>query len=126
LIALGAINRDGAADVARSTIGLAVRTGAAKPDIGSVEALRRVLLQARSIAYSDGPSGAYVADLLAKLGIAAAVAAKVKLPAGCGRGIGAAGVSSRAPDAQAARAFLAFMRGAQAKQLMRAKGLDPA
>jgi Bacterial extracellular solute-binding protein len=38
LIALGAINRDGAADVARSTIGLAVRTGAAKPDIGSVEA----------------------------------------------------------------------------------------
>ena len=50
LIALGAINRDGAADVARSTIGLAVRTGAAKPDIGSVEALRRVLLQARSIA----------------------------------------------------------------------------
>jgi len=82
LIALGAINRDSAADVARSTIGLAVRTGAAKPDIGSVEALRRVLLQARSIAYSDGPSGAYVADLLAKLGIAAAVAAKVKLTSG--------------------------------------------
>jgi len=59
LIALGAITRDSAADVARSTVGLAVRTGAAKPDIGSVEALRRALLQARSIAHSDGPSGAW-------------------------------------------------------------------
>jgi molybdate transport system substrate-binding protein len=163
LIALGAIVRDRAADVARSIVGLAVRTGAAKPDIGSVEALRRALLQARSIAYSDGPSGAYVADLLAKLEIAAAVAAKVKLTSGpvaelVARGeaelgmqqiiailpvagaelvgplpaelqnviIYAAGVSPRAPDAQAATAFLAFMRGAQAKQLMRAKGLDPA
>ena len=67
------------ADVARSTVGLAVRAGAPKPDIGSVEALRRALLQARSIAYSDGPSGAYVAGLLAKLGIADEVAAKVKL-----------------------------------------------
>ena len=162
LIALGAIVRDSAADVARSIVGLAVRTGAAKPDIGSVEALRRALLQARSIAYSDGPSGAYVADLLAKLGIAAAVAA-IKLTSGpvaelVARGeaelgmqqiiailpvagaelvgplpaelqnviIYAAGVSPRAPSAQAATHFLAFMRGVQAKQLMRAKGLDPA
>jgi hypothetical protein len=38
----------------------------------------------------------------------------------------APGVSPRAPDAQAATHFLAFMRDAQAKQLMRAKGLDPA
>jgi len=49
LIARGAI--DGAADVARSTVGLAVRAGAPKPDIGSVEALRHALLQAQSIAY---------------------------------------------------------------------------
>jgi molybdate transport system substrate-binding protein len=77
LIAGGAVVGD--SDVARSIVGLAVRAGAAKPDIGSVEALRRALVAARSIAYSDGPSGAYVADLLAKLGIAAAVAAKVKL-----------------------------------------------
>jgi len=59
--------------VARSAVGLAVRAGAAKPDIGSVEALRRTLLQAESIGYSDGPSGAYVAGLFAKLGIAEAV-----------------------------------------------------
>jgi molybdate transport system substrate-binding protein len=68
--------------VARSIVGLAVRAGASKPDIGSVEALRRALLAARSIAYSDGPSGAYVAALLTKLGIAEAVAAKVKLTGG--------------------------------------------
>ncbi len=79
LIATGAIVRESAADVARSTVGLAVRAGAAKPDIGSVEALRRALLAARSIGYSDGPSGAYVAALLAKLGIAEAVADKMKL-----------------------------------------------
>jgi molybdate transport system substrate-binding protein len=82
LIAFGAIVRDSAADVARSTVGLAVRAGAPKPEIGSVDALRHTLLQARSIAYSDGPSGAYVAELLRKLGIAEAVAAKVKLTNG--------------------------------------------
>ena len=163
LIAFGAIERDSAVDVARSTVGLAVRAGAAKPDIGSVDALQRALLQARSIAYSDGPSGAYVAELLAKLGIAAAVAAKIKLTSGpvaelVARGeaelgmqqiiailpvagaelvgplpaelqnviVYAAGLSSRAATAQAARDFLGFMRGEQAKQQMRAKGLDPA
>jgi len=163
LIAFGAIARDSAVDVARSTVGLAVRAGAAKPDIGSVDALQRALLQARSIAYSDGPSGAFVAELLAKLGIAAAVAAKIKLTSGpvaelVARGeaelgmqqiiailpvagaelvgplpaelqnviVYAAGLSSRAATAQAARDFLGFMRGEQAKQQMRAKGLDPA
>src|SRR5438067_3381653 len=72
----------GAADLARSTVGLAVRAGAPQPDIGSAAALRRALMEARSIAYSDGPSGAYVAALLAKLGIGEAVAAKVKLTSG--------------------------------------------
>jgi len=163
LIASGAIRRDSAADVARSTVGLAVRAGAPKPDIRSVEALRRTLIQARSIAYSDGPSGAYVGGLLARLGIAEAVAAKVKLTSGpvaelVARGeaelgmqqiiailpvdgaelvgplpaelqnviIYGAGLSSRATDMGTAAAFLALMRGEQAKQLMRANGLDPA
>ena len=69
LIEQGAIAPGSAADMARSTVGLAIRPGTPKPDIGSVGALRGTLLQARSIAYSDGPSGAYVAALLAKLGI---------------------------------------------------------
>jgi molybdate transport system substrate-binding protein len=82
LITCGAIVRDSVVNVARSTVGLAVRAGAPQPDIGNVDALRRTLMEARSIAYSDGPSGAYVAGLLGKLGIAEAVAAKVKLTSG--------------------------------------------
>jgi molybdate transport system substrate-binding protein len=82
LIACGAIVRDSAADVVRSAVGLTVRSGAPQPDIGTVAALRRALLQASSIAYSDGPSGAYVAELLGKLGIGEAIAAKVKLTSG--------------------------------------------
>lgn len=66
-------------DITRSAVGLCVRAGAGKPDIGSVEALRRTLLDARSIAYSDGPSGAYVAGLLMRLGIADDVKAKTRL-----------------------------------------------
>jgi molybdate transport system substrate-binding protein len=79
LIARGAVAPGTACDIAHSSVGLAVRTGAPKPDIGSVAALRQALLQARSLAYSDGPSGAYVAGLLTKLGIAEEVAPKSKL-----------------------------------------------
>jgi molybdate transport system substrate-binding protein len=60
----------GIADVTRSTVGLAVRAGAPRPDIATVAALKRALLEAQSIAYSDGPSGAYIAELLKRLGIA--------------------------------------------------------
>src|SRR4029077_16695393 len=69
-------------DVTRSAVGLAVRTGASKPDIGSVEAFKRALLAALSIAYSDGPSGAYIADLLQRLGIAAQMKPKTRLTSG--------------------------------------------
>jgi molybdate transport system substrate-binding protein len=48
LVQQGAIAPAGTADLARSTIGLAVRAGTAKPDIGSVAALRRALVRARS------------------------------------------------------------------------------
>jgi molybdate transport system substrate-binding protein len=67
------------ADVTRSLVGLAVRAGAPKPDIASVEGLKRALLGARSIAYSDGPSGAYIARLLQRLGIAEIMKSKIKL-----------------------------------------------
>lgn len=79
LVEHGAIAPAGTADVARSTVGLAVRAGAAKPDIRSVAALRCALLQAASFAYSDGPSGAYTAALLDKLGIAEQMRPKTKL-----------------------------------------------
>jgi molybdate transport system substrate-binding protein len=82
LVEYGAIARASTADIARSTVGLAVRPGARRPDIGGVAALRRALLQARSIAYSDGPSGAYTAALLEKLGIAEQMRPKTKLTSG--------------------------------------------
>jgi molybdate transport system substrate-binding protein len=64
-------------DLARSQIGMVVRAGVARPDIGSVEAFRRTLLAAQSIGYSDSASGAYLSTtLFAKLGVADQVAGK--------------------------------------------------
>jgi len=58
-------------ELVRSPIGIAVRRGAPKPDIGSVDALRRALLTASSVAYSDSASGVYVEnELFKRLGIA--------------------------------------------------------
>jgi len=69
-------------DATRSAVGLAIRAGAPRPDIGTVEAFKRTLLGARSIAYSDGPSGAYIADLLQRLGIATEMKPKTRLTSG--------------------------------------------
>jgi molybdate transport system substrate-binding protein len=66
-------------DITRSAVGFAVRAGAPKPDISTTEALKRTLLDARSIGYSDGPSGAYIAELLERLGIAQEVKSKTRL-----------------------------------------------
>jgi molybdate transport system substrate-binding protein len=63
--------------LARSAIGVAVRAGAAKPDISSVETLKRTLLQAQSIAYSASVSGDYIStELFQRLGIAREVTGK--------------------------------------------------
>ncbi|HKX10052.1 MAG TPA: substrate-binding domain-containing protein [Stellaceae bacterium] len=67
------------ADIARSGVGVAVRAGAPKPDIGTTEAFRRALLDAKSVAYTtQGASGQYFVSLLEKLGIADQVKAKAK------------------------------------------------
>ena len=77
LIAQGKVRRGSRVDLVRSTIGLAVRAGAPKPDISTVAALTRTLLEARSIAYSASASGVYVStELYKRLGIADRVAAK--------------------------------------------------
>ena len=74
------------ANLARVGVGVMVRAGAPKPDIGSVEAFKRALLDAKSVAYIDpasgGSSGIYVAGLLDKLGIADQVKPKAKLKKG--------------------------------------------
>lgn len=73
----GLVRADSKTELARSLIGMVVRSGDAKPDIGSVEALRSTLLAAKSIAYSDSGSGTYLSTVLfAKLGIADQIAGK--------------------------------------------------
>jgi molybdate transport system substrate-binding protein len=71
------------ANLARVGVGVVVKDGAPKPDIGSVAAFKQALLAAKSVAYIDpaagGSSGIYVAGLLDKLGIAAEVKPKAKL-----------------------------------------------
>jgi molybdate transport system substrate-binding protein len=68
-------------NIARSGIGVGVRAGARRPDISTVEAFKRALLEAKSIAYLKGVgSGIHVADVLDHLGIAQAIESKVTRP----------------------------------------------
>jgi len=65
-------------DFAQSGTGMAVKKGAPKPDIGSVDAFKKALLATRSIGYSTGPSGMYMLSVFEKLGIADQVKSKLK------------------------------------------------
>ena len=78
LINAGRIVAGSRVDLARSGVGVAVRAGAARPDIGSSEALKRALLAAKSVAHSTGPSGVYIIKLFERLGIAAELKAKTR------------------------------------------------
>ena len=73
-------------DLAKVGMGVAVKEGAAVPDIGTVDAFKRTLLAAKSVAYIDpkagGSSGIYFDKLLDRLGIADQVRPKAKLKAG--------------------------------------------
>jgi molybdate transport system substrate-binding protein len=79
----GKVVSDSRVPLALSPIGVAVKAGSPKPDISSVDALRRTLLAAKSVAYSDSASGVYVGTTLSsKLGIADQMQAKSrKIPA---------------------------------------------
>jgi molybdate transport system substrate-binding protein len=65
-------------DLAKSGVGAAVKAGALKLDIGTVDALKSTLLAVKSIGYSTGPSGVYMVSLFQKLGVADAVKPKLK------------------------------------------------
>ncbi len=81
LVKEGRIIPETRTDLTRSGIGVQVRAGAPKPDIGTVEAFKRALLDARSIAYlKEGQSGVYLAGLLERLGVADAIKSKVTRP----------------------------------------------
>ncbi|SFU61752.1 molybdate transport system substrate-binding protein [Polaromonas sp. YR568] len=79
LVKQGKVAAGSQTDLVRSLIGMSVRSGAARPDIGSVDALRRTLLNAQSIAYSASASGVYIStELFQRLGIADQVSGKSK------------------------------------------------
>ncbi len=70
LIKQGKVRAGSRVDLVKSYIGMAVRAGAPKPDISTVDALKRTLLAAKSIAYSDSASGVYLStELFPKLDI---------------------------------------------------------
>lgn len=82
LIAEGVLLHGSRTDVARSFVGIAVKAGAPRPDISTVDAFQASLLAARSVCYSRiGASGLYFAGLIERLGIAAAVNARATIAA---------------------------------------------
>ena len=152
-------------DLAKSGVAVAVKKGAKRPDIGSADAVKRALLTARSIGYSSGPSGVYLAELFQKWGVAEALQPKIRqTPPGTAVGplvargeveIGfqqmsellptagidilgplpaeiqvittfSGGVHVAAKDADAARAWLAFITSPQSAAVLRKHGMEPA
>jgi molybdate transport system substrate-binding protein len=146
-------------------VGVAVKAGAKKPDIGSVDAFKRALLAAKSIAWTQqGASGIYFSGLIERLGIAAEVKAKAARQAGgliaelvaegkaemaiqqipelmAVRGaelvgplpkeiqettVSSAGLFAGSKNAGPAEELLAFLASPASKQVLKAKGLDPA
>ncbi|MBU6486291.1 MAG: extracellular solute-binding protein [Burkholderiales bacterium] len=80
LIRKGEVIPGSRVELADSRIGMVVREGAAKPDVSTEEGLRRTLLHAKSIAYSDSASGVYIErQLFKKLGIEDQVKSKAKM-----------------------------------------------
>jgi len=86
LMRAGKVEKGSEVKLANVGVGVVVKEGAPKPDISTVEAFKRTLLNAKSVAYIDpksgGSSGIYVDKLLEKLGIADQVRAKAKLKQG--------------------------------------------
>ncbi len=79
LIDSGKVVPGSLADFGHSRLGVAVQSGASKPDISSVEAFKQALLAARTVAFpGDGASGRYFVNLVERLGIAAQMQGKLK------------------------------------------------
>ena len=99
------------ADLAQSAVGVAVRAGAPKPDIGTVAALRRTLVEAKSIAFTRlGASGVHFAQVIERLGIADEVRRKAHIGDGYVGEVAARGEAEMAVQ--------------QISELMPVKGID--
>jgi molybdate transport system substrate-binding protein len=171
LVASGRIVAGSVLGVAQSSLGVAVRKGAPKPDISSAEAFKRTMLAAKSVALSKpvggGQSGVHMAKVFEQLGIAEAMQSKSKYGAGGAKGLAGlvvlrgeaelgiqqiaellavadidfvgplplelqsvtpfvAGIPVSASHPEAARAAIDFLTSADAKRVIKTKGLDPA
>ena len=86
LIKQGKVAGGTRAEISRTGLGVGVRAGAPKPDIGTPEALKRTLLNAKSISFNPtGASAAHTYDMFARMGITEAVKPKLMLDADAGR-----------------------------------------
>jgi molybdate transport system substrate-binding protein len=80
LVAAGKVVANTRVDFVRSGAGVAVRAGAPKPDVSTPEAFKNALLAAKSVGYSQGPSGVHFMKVMTELGIAEQVKAKGVVP----------------------------------------------
>jgi molybdate transport system substrate-binding protein len=80
LIALGKLAAATKVNVATSGVGVAIRAGAPKIDVRSSEGIRKALLEARTIAFSTGPSGVHIQRLIEKWGLTGQLKAKIVPP----------------------------------------------
>ncbi len=80
LIAEGRLVEDSRVDLVQSGIAMAVREGTTKPDIGSEAAVKQVVLAAKNLSYSTGPSGVYLEKLFERWGILQDIKSKIIVP----------------------------------------------
>jgi molybdate transport system substrate-binding protein len=78
LIRKGILAPGSRADLVKSLIGVAVRPGTPRPDLSSVEGMKRALIESNSIVLSGGTSSFYLKELFEKMGVAAAIKPKMK------------------------------------------------
>lgn len=80
LIAAGSLLPDSRIDLVRSGVAIAVRTGASQPDVASAEAVKRAVLNAKTLSYSTGPSGVYLEKLFERWGILQEIRGRIVVP----------------------------------------------
>jgi molybdate transport system substrate-binding protein len=80
LIAAGSLLPDSRIDLVKSGVAIAVRAGASQPDVASKEAVKRAVLNARTLSYSTGPSGVYLEKLFERWGILEEIRSRIVVP----------------------------------------------
>jgi molybdate transport system substrate-binding protein len=80
LIAAGNLLPDSRIDLVKSGVSIAVRAGAAHPDVSSAEAVKRAVLAAKTLSYSTGPSGVYLEKLFERWGVLTDLRSRIVVP----------------------------------------------